>query len=265
MRLFISSDMEGTAGICAWPETMIGNFDYSFFANQMTKEVAAACLGAIDAGVREIVVKDAHDSARNIKPDLLPKGVRIHRGWSNAPENMMAGIERGFEAAAMTGYHNGAQGKGNPLTHTMNSRIQFIRINGCYSSEFLINAYTAAYYNIPVIFLSGDQALCESAKVLIPEITAVAVSEGFGEGSLSIHPQVAEERIKEGMKEAVLKDMNRCKIILPQQFDIEIEYMEPGKAAYSSFYPGAKAVGERGVEFHAVDYYEVLRFFLFVL
>lgn len=265
MKLFISSDMEGTAGICAWPETDIGGFDYAHYAKQMTKEVAAACQGALDGGATEIVVKDAHDSARNINPEALPKGVSIHRGWAKTPECMMAGIEKGCHAAAMTGYHNAAHGDGNPLAHTMNGKIQYLKMNGTYCSEFQINAYTAAYYKVPVIFLSGDLALCESAKMLIPEITTVAVSEGFGEGSLSMHPLTAIEQIREGMKQAVLKDTNRCQLSLPSQFDIEVEYKEPGKAVYASFYPGAKVAGERGIEFHTTDYYEALRFFLFVL
>ena len=44
MKLFISSDIEGTAGIVNWKETKPGD-QYGYFAGQMTKEVAAACEG----------------------------------------------------------------------------------------------------------------------------------------------------------------------------------------------------------------------------
>ena len=77
MNLFISSDIEGTCGIAAWSETEPGrpDGDYAYFKQQMSREVAAACRGALAAGGERILVKDAHDSARNI-PLFCPKRCR---------------------------------------------------------------------------------------------------------------------------------------------------------------------------------------------
>ena len=41
------------------------------FRSFMTQETNAAIEGAIAAGATEIVVRDAHDTGRNILPDLL--------------------------------------------------------------------------------------------------------------------------------------------------------------------------------------------------
>ena len=144
MKLFISADIEGTAGIVSWPETELGEQVYSYCANEMTMEVKNACDGAIRAGVDSILVKDAHDSARNINPAKLPKSVRILRGWTRGPECMMGGLDRSFDAVAMIGYHSACATNGNPLAHTMNTKNEFIKINGTIASEFMINAYTAA-------------------------------------------------------------------------------------------------------------------------
>ena len=66
-KLFISADIEGTSGIAHWDETEKSKaHDYDYFAAQMTREVCAACEGAHDAGAEEIVVKDAHDTGRNV-------------------------------------------------------------------------------------------------------------------------------------------------------------------------------------------------------
>lgn len=81
MKLFISSDIEGTTGITAWDETEWSDPRSLYFREQMTREVTAACEGAADAGFGEIWVKDAHDSARNIIPDRLPENVKLLRGW----------------------------------------------------------------------------------------------------------------------------------------------------------------------------------------
>ena len=59
MKVFISADMEGTAGVTTWPETERDKPDYAEFQALMTAEVVAACDGALAAGATEIVIKDA--------------------------------------------------------------------------------------------------------------------------------------------------------------------------------------------------------------
>ena len=123
MKLFISADIEGTAGIVNWKETEPGD-QYAYFAGQMTREVAAACEGALAGGVTEILVRDAHDSARNLNPAAMPRPARLLRGWTGGPASMMDGLEPAFGAAAMTGYHTCAGSDGNPLAHTMNLGVE---------------------------------------------------------------------------------------------------------------------------------------------
>ena len=84
MRVYLSADIEGTCGIADWAETERATMDdYRPFAAQMTAEVAAACEGAVAAGAEEIVVKDAHDSARNLDGSRLPRQARLFRGWTS--------------------------------------------------------------------------------------------------------------------------------------------------------------------------------------
>jgi len=265
MKLFISADIEGTAGIVSWPETDPESKYHEYFANEMTEEVRCACEGAITAGAHEILVKDAHDAARNINPAKLPEMVKIMRGWTRGPASMMGGLDTGFDAAAMVGYHSACSTNGNPLSHTMNTQNESILLNGKIMSEFMMNAYTAAYYKVPVIFVSGDKMLCENAKELIPKITTVAVSEGLGNASISIHPTVAQKTIKEGIYRALKVDASECLLELPKRFETTVQFHEHFKAYRASFYPGAKADGMKKVVFAADDYFDVLRFFMFIL
>lgn len=266
MKLFISADIEGTCGICSWEETEAGGTGYDRFARQMTLEAAEVCRAALDSGkVEELLIKDAHSSARNLIPDMLPEEVRIFRGWQGAPGGMMAGAASWADAAAMTGYHSAASTDGNPLAHTSNRQNHYVKINGRIASEFLINAYTAAYYGIPVIFLSGDEALCESAREICPNIETVSVSEGAGGGSISVHPRKALAMIRQGMQRALERDLDEYRIRIPEHFVVEIEFRELGKAQKGSYYPGAIRSGSRGVVFETEDYYEALRFLFFVL
>ena len=75
-RIFISSDIEGTCGICHWDETELGKAEYEPFRRQMTAEVAACCEGVLAGGADDILIKDAHDSARNLQPSGLPEKIR---------------------------------------------------------------------------------------------------------------------------------------------------------------------------------------------
>ena len=76
-KLFISADLEGTTGITHWGETEIGGYMYNYFTAQMTREVAAACEGAIAQGFEDILVKDAHDSADEISAKQIELAAEI--------------------------------------------------------------------------------------------------------------------------------------------------------------------------------------------
>ncbi|MBQ8827967.1 MAG: M55 family metallopeptidase, partial [Clostridia bacterium] len=153
MKIYISSDIEGTCGACDWNEALEKG-DPSYLGPQMTREVSAAASAAIECGADEVYIKDAHASARNITQSQLPIGTKLIRGWAQNIYSMMAGIEKGkFDAVMFTGYHSGAKSTGNPLSHTMMRAIESIKINGEHISEFMMNAYTAGYFGVPVCFI----------------------------------------------------------------------------------------------------------------
>ncbi|MBR3873609.1 MAG: M55 family metallopeptidase [Clostridia bacterium] len=266
MKVFLSADMEGTCGIVSWPETERATpFDYAPMQKQMTREVAAACRGAFSAGADEVVVKDAHDTARNLDPAGLPRGIKIIRSWSGDLLSMMSGLDQDkYDAVFFTGYHAWASCPGNPLSHTMNLRNDHVTLNGVLCSEFLINAYTAGWCGVPVALVTGDKALCEFAKTLIPAITTVPVNEGRGGCTLSIHPDEAVERIEAAAKEAAAK-ADQCQVPMPDHFHMEIDFVKHSMAYSKSFYPGATLKEGKYVCYDTDDWYEMLRFCHFVL
>lgn len=265
MRVYISADIEGTCGIVNWEETNLNCTHSEYHKTQMTKEVKSACDGANTNNCDFILVKDAHDSARNINPSLLPTNVSLVRGWTNGPLIMMAGIDPTFDATLFIGYHSGASQDGNPLSHTMNSsKYDYVKINGEIATEFMVNAYTSAYFNVPVAFLSGDELLCKNAKKLNPNIVTVPVSKGIGNASISIHPDIALKNIKDGVEQALSGDLSRHIIKLPDLFEIEIKFKNHYDAYKASFYPKCKLINTQTISFSTDDYYEFLRMFLFI-
>ena len=265
MKLFISADIEGICGIVNWDEAQKLHQDYEYFSREMSKEVAAVCETALNSGeVEEIIVRDAHGTARNIIPDLLPGKTKLVRGWEGAPGAMMTGVES-CDAVMMIGYHSGADMCGTPLAHTQNGDNYRVRINGEIASEFLMNALFAAYYHIPVLLISGDETICEEAGKWIPMIRQVAVHRGMGGAVLSMNPHDAKELLKKETAHALQLKPEECLLSLPDTFDVEIEFLEQIKARKAGFYPGAVQKNGRTVGFSSSDYMEVMKFFMFVL
>lgn len=265
MKVYISADIEGITGVSHWDETNKTKGDYPYFANQMTSEVNAACVGANEGGAEDILLKDAHGSARNISILDLPENVRITRGWSRHPYLMMQDIDSSFDAAMMIGYHSYSGSGENPLAHTLDDIIAYIKINDEFASEFLINAYTAALVNVPVVFVSGDEGLCNHVKKINNNITTLAVKKGSGDSTTSIHPKLAAKLTEEYVQTALNGDISKCKIELPKSFKVEISYVNHQRAYKASFYPGMKQISPTNVVFETDDYFKVLCAFSFVI
>ncbi|SKC37123.1 M55 family metallopeptidase [Maledivibacter halophilus] len=260
MKIFISADIEGVTGITTWEEARKISSEYQYFAQQMTKEVAAACEGANEAGATEILIKDAHGTGRNVDQSYLPENTSLIRGWSGDPYKMVQGLDESFDAIAFIGYHSYGGSNENPLAHTMNSSlIDYVKLNGEYCSEFLLHAYLAIYLGVPIAFLSGDRGICHEAKKFNKNIITVPVNEGKGSSTINIHPNKSIELIKNGMEEALKGNLSKNKVELPKNFSLEIRYNFHGNAYKNSFYPGAVQKSPKSILFEANDYFEIMR------
>ena len=259
MKIFISADIEGTAGITLWDETTNGHSRYAYFADQMTREAAAACEGALAAGCDEILIKDAHGSACNLIPRMLPEEVRLYRGWGSDAMSMMAGLERGYDGVFFTGYHSAAGMDTNPLSHTMNTRNCWVKINGMIAPELMINSLTAASLGVPVRLVTGDKGLCDWMKAINPNVETVAVNEGRGRGTISIHPNKAIRLIREAAERAVKKNAEDCMFPFPDHFKVEIRYKEHFYARNARSYPGVVQTDPYEIAFETDSWTDVLR------
>lgn len=265
MKVFISADIEGINSICSWDETEVGHFRYNEFKKQMADEVTQACLAAKEAGATYVFVKDAHDSAMNLSIKDLPEFVTLHRGWEGDICSMMAGMDETFDACIFIGYHSPSRSEKNPLSHTMNTKIQQVTINGKIASEFDINVMYASLLNVPCAFLSGDLGLTQYVKTVNNNIEVVATKEGRFGSVISKHPTITNKEIYDGVLKALKKPLELNTIKLPESFEIEIQYRNSRTAFNNSFYPGCKLVGSDIVSFKSNNYYDVLRMFKFIL
>ncbi len=265
MKVYISVDMEGICGTTSWNDVTKGKMEYPEFQRQLTCEVTAACEGAFAAGATEILINDAHDSARNLLVSELPVNTQLIRGWSYHPYMMMQELDNSFDAAVLIGYHSFAGSGGSPLSHTMATRIASITLNDQPVSEFLISSYTAALEQVPTVFVSGDQEICEHAAAIIPGIKTVAVKSGVGKSTINLHPKTACENIQSSVQKALSVNLTQYRFTLPEWLSVTITYNKSFDAYKAAFYPGAELVSPCTVKFETDNYFELLRLFLFVL
>lgn len=264
MRIYISADIEGIAGITTWSETESHTLEYGNHAKQMSLEVAAACKGALEAGATEIIVKDAHETGRNIIHKYLPKEAKLIRGWSNHPYSMVEGIDDTYDGVIMLGYHSGAHSNGSPLSHTLNpTTVANIKINGEDANEFLIHGYICHSLNVPVVAVTGDESLVRMVREFDPNIATLAVQQGFGGATISIHPELALERI-EAIVQKGIRNRSHCLYNQPKHFELEITYKQHTDAYRASFFPGVEQMSEYVVVYNTSSYKDLMSALMFI-
>jgi D-amino peptidase len=265
MKIFLSADIEGVTGVTHWDETELSQAEYAAAREQMSAEVAAACEGALEAGATEIWVKDSHDSARNLIAARLPQEARLIRGWSGHPFQTLTQLDDTFRAVLLVGYHSGAGFGKSPLEHTWSGNMTYVKLNGRYISEFSLDALTATYAGAPVVFVSGDQGLCDQVVETNANIRVVAVKEGIGEATANIHPSLAISWIRAGVTQALQGDPAKCHVPLPEHFSLEMCYRRHSRAYQMGFFPGARQVDPFTVRYETDDYFTLLSFFMFAI
>ena len=264
MKVFISSDIEGTNGIASWAETDKN----AYFNKRMTKEVAAVCEGINDFDSNSVIfVKDAHSGGANIDHELLPENVMLNRAFSGHPLSMMNMIDESFDASMVTGYHSPATSAGNPLAHTMSGKYNRILLNGKACSEFMLSYYSSLHFGVPMVMATGDAVLMQIIKEIDPDILTVETVAGLGASVTSVHPAKSRELLRQTAKKAVEnadKLKSKCSAKIPNNFDVEIIFRKHVDAFRASYFPGLSQKDAHTISFATKDFMEVLRLLLFV-
>ncbi|MCL2702327.1 MAG: M55 family metallopeptidase [Defluviitaleaceae bacterium] len=265
MKIFISSDIEGTNGIASWSEGDKANGgEFNYFAARMTEEVNAVCLGVNDFSPdADILVKDSHATARNIDHRGLPSNTRLNRGWPGQPASMVNHLDGSFDAAIFTGYHSPAFTGGNPMAHTINSaKISRITINGVIAGEFHINYYAALSLGVPPVMVSGDKLLAELVAETDKDILTVVTLEGSGNSTTSAHHSVTLRQLRGAAKEAAARAAElktKVKSKLPGSFEVTITYRRHYDAFRASYFPGMYVVDDMTVGYKCENFFDYLK------
>jgi D-amino peptidase len=257
LRVYISVDIEGIAGVSTIDQITRGGTGYPAATRLMAAEANAAVAGAFDAGASAVTVNDSHGTMDNISATDLDSRARLISGTPKA-QSMAQGLSSDFDAALFIGYH-GAAGSGGVLAHTVTSHFLEVRINGIPASEADINALYAATQGVPVAFISGDDTICADAARLMPHATKVVVKESIGwSAANSLHPTESARAIRKGVCESL---RNIAALTMPPvdgPWQLHIEMQQPMAAELAASVPGTILVGPTGVQRTVQDASELI-------
>lgn len=265
MKVFLSSDMEGTAGIVDW-EQCIGDSPAAVLGRELLLgEVNAAIEGAMAGGATEVVVNDSHSSMRNLPPDRLV-GQASYLSGAGKPLYMMQGLDESFSAVLFVSYHCSVGAAAN-LSHTYNpAAFAEVRLNGEITGEAGINALVAAHHRVPVVLVTGDRVACEEAAQLLPGIEQAVVKEPVSRNAaLSLHPVRARELIAARARTAVAAAAAAAVPDFGDEVTLDITVTNSDVAETASWIQRVQRTGTRSIRLHDDDLLRLFRTFVTVV
>jgi D-amino peptidase len=264
MRLYVSSDMEGIAGVCSWEQVdaRTPHPDYAIFRRYYTREVAAAIEGARAAGAGEVLVNDSHGPMRNLLLDELPADVRVISG-NRKPFSMVQDADAGFDGAFFIGYHGGAGDADAVLCHTYSPSVVYdVHLNGVRCSEATLNAGLLGYFGVPLLLATGDRTTVEGIQSQMPWVRGVVVKESIGNfAASSCVPAAAQRAIRREAEAAIAGAQGQ-----PLRFDppiaLDVRFVSAAQAHLVATMPGFTRTGSREVRFVHDEYPVVFKAFV---
>lgn len=264
MRIYLSSDMEGTAGVCSWRQCDPENRDeYPIYRRAMSLEVRAAIDGAREGGATEFLVNDSHWSMRNLLYDELPEDVRVVSG-APKPYSMGERIDDGADAVFLTGYHAKSGDRDGVLAHTFSDEtVSRVFVNGTECSEALLVAALAGSHGIPVVLVTGDGTIVRETLRALPWVVGVAVKDAIGfYATNTMTPAAARKAIRTGARDAARGIGSAKPFRFESPVEMLLETVRVASADFIELMPGFERVDGRTLRFTAGEYPAVYRAFV---
>jgi D-amino peptidase len=266
VKVYISVDMEGVAGVSHGKPTGRGDALYPQSVELMNGETNAAIEGAYAGGATDVTVNDSHGGMFNLTPETIDQRARLVQG--KKPYSMVeAARDAGFDVALFVGYHARAGDPRGTLAHTYTGIVTLATVNDRPVTEAVMNGLYLGALGVPVGLVSGDDALASELEDWLPwaELVVVKRAVSFNAAD-SVHPSRARELIKQAAERAVGRARDGSGELQPLQLDAPLhlvaDFRHAGQADIAATIPGFERVGDRGVAYDAPDPITLYRAFV---
>lgn len=258
MKVLISTDIEGVAGVVHPDQTRRGAPGYEQARLWMVQEANSAIAGAFAAGAEEVFVNDSHGDFRNMPADLLDPRARAIQGKPRLL-GMMAGVDLGIDAACLIGYHSRAHGRGI-LAHTINGfAFAAIAINGQELGETGIYGALAGEFGVPVAMASGDDVFAAENRGLFPDTLFVETKRATGcHSGISLSPEASCAAIRAGVTAALSRALP-APFRIPGPLAVTVRAQNPALADLFGQWPSLRRLDGSALSFEADSVAEAVR------
>ncbi|MEP6491198.1 MAG: M55 family metallopeptidase [bacterium] len=267
LKVYISVDMEGITGVASADQLSPASFEYQRAREWMTNEVNAAIQGAREAGATEFVISDSHGNGQSLLIDKLPIDlpVMIVRSFPR-PLGMMEGIDSTFGAVIFIGYHAATTSMTGVRAHTVSSALLTkISLNGTPQSEAGINAAIAAHFGVPVVMITGDDAIVDETKQRLGNIEGVAVKHAIGFHSVAtMVPEKAAALIRTHAKIAVGRRAEMKPYTMSKPVTVDVSFKNYRPVELLGYLSNVQRVDAHTVRLVGRDIVEVSKFLEFI-
>jgi len=144
------------------------------------------------------------------------------------------------------------------IDHTRADNVLDLAINGRSLPEAGYNALMAGHYGVPVVFVAGDQAICDQVTELFGNVGTFATKEGIGAASLGLHPETAREGIRAGVADAVRNRGEHRPFTMDKPYTLVLKLKSETSVYNGSFFPGAQRTGDWELTYTHDDIFQVL-------
>ncbi len=264
LKVYISADLEGVVGVVTADQLGPNGFEYGRFRQIMTNEVNAAIEAAREAGATEILVSDSHGNGENLLIEQLPVDIQLIRSWPR-PLMMMEGIDESFDAVIFIGYHSSTTNTSGVRAHTISSaNLTSIRLNGVEMLEASINAAIAGDFGVPVVMISGDDAVIEEAGRVIGDIEGAVVKWSLGfHSARTLMPEASYALIKEKVGAALARLDDFEPYTMDGPIELQITFKNYMPAELMAYLPIVDRVDAHTIRFVGQDMTEISKFLEF--
>ena len=261
LKIYISVDMEGVAGVVTADQLLPGGFEYERFRHFMTDETLAAVRAAKQAGATQIVVSDSHGNGENLLVEAFPKDVRLVRSWPRHGA-MMAGLDKSFAGAIFVGYHASTSNAKGVRAHTFSSaHLTRVALNGSPVTEAEFNAAYAGEFGVPILFASGDDAAIAEIKTHLGEMDTVITKNNLGFHSAeTLTPAASCDLIFDGVLHAMAHRAQRHATLISKPVTLELSFKNYMPAEVLSYLRSVERVDSHSIRFVGRDMAEVADF-----
>lgn len=265
LKVYISADMEGLTGSVTGEQLGPSGFEYTKFREIMTEEVLAAIRGARAAGATEILVSDSHGNGQNLMIDRFPKDVQIVRSWPR-PLGMMEGIDASFDAVLFVAYHSSTSNPEGVRAHTFSSAtLTDVKVNGRSVAEAGFNALIAGHFGVPVVMLSGDDAIVAESQAYIGPIEGAVVKWATSfHAARTLTPEAGREVIEAAAKRGVERRAEITPLDATGPLTLDVSFKHYRQAEILAYLPIVERLDSHTVRYEAPDIVAASRFMEFV-